>query len=228
MANSEKRRGELDAHRVFVSETKQVASDIQGQLDRCEQIIRAFQSIFMASERVTPDEYALAYENMNDESVRRVSLQALAYAERQPSPRGDRYITTMFAPEEKNSAILGLDVGSQPNNMEALRRARDSNKIAMSAPFVLRQSKPGQLGRDGFILRLPVYARGVTPDSVDVRRASSIGSVGASFRIAELIASTLSQAPTAIADLTVEDISTGSQPRTLYSSRFAGRAGQPP
>ena len=223
LTSNEKKRGERDAQQALIRETEQVATAIRIQLNECGQLIRAFQSIFLASETVTPREYVLAYKNMQANSVVKVSLLALAYAERQQSPVGEHYVTTMFAPQEGNDAILGLDVTTQPNNMDALRRARDSNEIAMSAPFRLRQSGTRQRVDDGFILRLPVYANGVALDSIEARRTSIIGSIGASFRISDLIASNLPREPTSIAHLTVEDISSA-QPRLLYSHRMSARA----
>lgn len=227
LANSEKQQGERHEQLAFNHVTEQVATAIRLQLDQCEQLIRAFQSIFLASESVTPHEYALAYENMQADSVVQVSLQALAYAERRRSPVGDLYVTTLVAPQEGNGSILGLDVSTQPTNMEALRRSRDSNQITMSAPFHLRQSSTRQSIGDGFILRLPVYAHDKGLDSIEARRTSIIGSIGASFRISDLIASTLPQGPTSLADLTVEDITSG-EARLLYSHRFGARAEKSP
>jgi len=226
LAGSEKQRSEREAQRAFVTETEQIATAIRGQLEQCGQLIRAFQSIFLASESVTPSEYNLAYQNMQANSVVQVSLQALAYAQRKPSPGGETYITTMFAPQEGNTAILGLDVGSQRSNMDALLRARDSDQISMSAPFHLRQSRVGEHSGDGFTLRLPVYAHGVALDSLDARRTASIGSLGASFRISDLIASTLPKGETSLAYLAVEDISTG-HPQPLYTHRFGTLQGTP-
>ncbi|MEO6154196.1 MAG: EAL domain-containing protein [Thermomonas sp.] len=228
LASSEQQRGEREAQRAFVNETEQVANAIRVQLDQCEQLIRAFQSVFLASESVTPAEFALAYENMQAHSVLQVSLQALAFAEREHSPVGERYVTTMFAPMEGNKSILGLDVGTQPSNMDALKRARDSDQIAMSAPFHLRQSGTRRSGGDGFILRLPVYAHGAALDSIEARRNAITGSLGASFRISDLIASTLPQAPTSLADLAVEDTSSGAPRQLLFSHRFGPHSKKSP
>ena len=227
LADGEKHSNERDAQRLLIRETDRVAAAIEVQLNQCGQMIRAFQSIFLASESVTPDEYLLAYDNMRANNVSRISLQALAFAEHRQLPDGDSYITTMFAPEDDNQTIFGLDVRSQPSNMEALQRSRDTNQIAMSAPFHLRQSGDRQSSENGFILRLPVYAHGEVLDTIDARRASIIGSLGASFRISDLIGSTLPKAPLALADLTVEDLS-GGAPRPLYSHRFEAPAKRSP
>lgn len=222
LANAERHRSRSEARRVFVQETRGVAEAIRLQLDQCGHLIRAFQSIFIASQEVTEIEYIRAYENLQSNGAARVSLQALAYAERRRQADGDHYVTTLFAPQSGNLAIRGLDVNSQPSNLQALERSRDSDELAMSAPFALRQSGRQSLG-DGFILRLPVFAPGTKPGTVQARRAAIIGSIGASFRISDLIASALPEAPQQLADVVVEDISDGT-PRPLYSQAFAGHA----
>jgi enoyl-[acyl-carrier-protein] reductase (NADH) len=58
-----------------------IATGIRTQLEQCEHLIRAFQSVFLASDDVTPAEYARAYENLQSNGEIRVSLQALAYAQ---------------------------------------------------------------------------------------------------------------------------------------------------
>src|SRR5690606_1388001 len=104
LANAEKLRSRSEARRVFVQETRGVAEAIRQQLDQCGHLIRAFQSIFLASQTVTEIEYARAYENMQSSGTARVSLQALAYAERRRRADGDHYVTTMFAPQSGNLA----------------------------------------------------------------------------------------------------------------------------
>ena len=223
LADGEKQRSRDEARRVFVQETEGVAAAVRSQLNQCGHLIRAFQSIFLASETVTESEYVRAFENMQSSGAVRISLQALAYAERRSGADGDHYVTTMFAPQSGNEAIRGLDVARQPSNLQALLRSRDTNALAMSAPFPLRQSGRQSMG-DGFILRLPVFASGAQPGSVEARRAAIVGSIGASFRISDLIASALPKSPQQLADLVVEDISSGNA-RPLYSQVFTRRAG---
>ena len=223
IARGEMQRAQAEADRQFQQETARVADAIGSQLAQCEHLIRSFQSIFLASDRVTQDEYTRAYENMETNAVVRVSLQALAYAERRRSPDGEHYITTMFAPRQGNEIIEGLDVSTQPMNLRALLRSRDTDQVAMSEPFRLRQTGNGKNAGDGFILRLPVYARGRTPQSPEARADAIVGSIGASFRIADLIDSVMPAAPVQLADLRVEDASSG-VPRPLYARAFAVRA----
>ncbi len=226
LAQGERHRHEQENQLALINETEQITAAIRLQLDQCGQIIRAFQSIFMASDAVTPDEYALAYENMRIDSAVQPSLQAIAYVERRHALAGDRYVTTMYAPQSGNESILGLDVASQPTNMEALILARDSGQMIMSAPFHLRQDGDRQ-SSDGFILRLPVFAPSHGHDSTEARRAAITGSIGASFRLSTLITSILPQLPSTLADISVDDVSSGGS-LPIYSRRFGPRAEKSP
>ncbi len=220
LTQNERHRVAIVEQQALANETSYIADAIGLELLHCGQILRGFQSILLASDGMTPEEYALAYEHLQVDLASRVSLRALAYAERRQTPAGVSYITTMFAPLPGNEGILGLDVGTQPANMAAIRRSRDTNDVAMSAPFHLRQSGPGDNTKDGFIVRLPDYAHGVVLNSVEARRASIIGSIGASFRLSDLVASTLNHAPAGIADLSIQDMSSG-VPVLLHSQQFA-------
>lgn len=226
LAQGERRRHEREQQSAFIVETERITTAIRLQLDQCGQIIRAFQSIFLASDAVTPEEYALVYENVRVGSAVKPSLQAVAYVERRRTRSGDRYFTTMFAPLKGNESILGLEVTSQPTNMEALIRARDTGQMSMSAPFRLRQD-PTENSSDGFILRLPVYAHHQRRDSTEARREAAIGSIGASFRLSSVIALTLPQPAATLADLAIQDVTSGGS-RELYSRRFGARADSPP
>ena len=212
-AYGEKHRSERESAAAFQADVGRIGDAVRLRLQNCEHLIRAFQSVFMASEQVTPAEFALVYANMAPDA-QRVSLQALAYAERQRRADGDHYVTTMFAPMAGNAIIQGLDVVDQPNNLEALLRSRDSNRIAMSAPFRLRQSGDGNRQVDGFILRLPVYAESGIPATQEQRRSLLAGSIGASFRIADLIAASMPSDPPTVAGFEVRDATAGD--RLLY------------
>ena len=227
LAIAERQRDQRDAQHAFVMEVQQVAEAITLQLGQCEQLIRAFQSVFLASDQVTPEEFAVAYANMQGNNEVRVSLQALAYAQRQPALSGEHYLTRMAAPMAGNTAIIGLDVADQPPNLEALLRSRDSNKVAMSAPFRLLQGQLDQRNAEGLILRLPVYASGQLPLTLAHRQAAIVGSIGASFRITDLLAPAVPLEPRALAAIRIDDISTGTT-HLLYEKRLGDVANAPP
>lgn len=213
LTRGEQRRADREHLEAFVDNARGIAAAIGSQLSDCERLIRTLQSVFMASDEVTPDEFQQVYENLQSDRAR-VHLQALAYAQRVRMPGGDHYITTMFAPLHGNELIRGLDVAQQPNNLRALLGSRDSNLVRMSPPFGLRQSGHAA-GVDGFIVRVPVYTAGNVPRTVAERRRSLVGSIGASFRIRDLIESVMPSAVDRVSEVEVMDV-TDDAPRLLH------------
>ncbi|MES2858689.1 MAG: EAL domain-containing protein [Pseudomonadota bacterium] len=219
LAGTERRRAEVEQHRTFVSAAARIVDTIEMQLSDCERLIRAFQSVFLASSQVTADEFAMVFDNLRDDRAR-INLQALAYAQREVRAGRDHYITTIFMPIRGNEAIRALDVSEQPSNLRALLDSRDSDDVSMSAPFILRQSLATSTGDiDGFILRLPVFAPGTSPTTAAERRRAFVGSLGASFRIRDLIKVAMPTEQGLIAEVLVDDITDG-PPRRLYRHAF--------
>ena len=212
LARGEEQRAERERQRAFADAASDIAASIQDQLSDCERLIRTFQSVFIASDEVTAEEFSRVYDNLQTDRAR-VNLQALAFAKRTTGDGRERFITTIFVPRRGNESIQGLDVTEQPTNLRALAESRDSNQISMSAPFTLRQSTSGTI--DGFILRLPVYAAGTMPLTIPERRRLLVGSLGASFRIRNLIDGVMPSEAGLIADVVVDDITDGI-PRRLH------------
>jgi diguanylate cyclase (GGDEF)-like protein/PAS domain S-box-containing protein len=163
---------------------------LHNQLQAAEMLARAVQSVFLASEDVTAEEFANVYANLRPRE-RFPSLQALAFARREPGAGGERYVTELVAPEAGNQAILGLVVNDQPANLDAVLRSRDADRVALSAPFRLAQVTDPAAPADGITLRLPVYGPGPPPVSVPERRWRIVGSLAISFRASDLIGHSL-------------------------------------
>ncbi|MDC8757036.1 EAL domain-containing protein [Janthinobacterium fluminis] len=123
------------------------------------------------------------------------------------APPGRR---AQFAPvvqRELGSGVLprplGYDVWSEPVRRQAMERARDSGKAALSGKVQLAIDA-GPAARPGFIMYLPLYARGRPVDSVAARRANLVGWVYASFRMNQLMATLYGEQPPGLA-LTIHD-----------------------
>src|SRR5690606_30464824 len=108
---------------------------------------------------------------------------------REIRPDGEHYITRLVAPAQGNTAVPGLDVVAQPDNLAGLLRSRDDDRTALSAPFRLLQQADDEPADDGITLRLPVYSSGKSPQTVAERRARVRGSIALSFRASGLIGS---------------------------------------
>ena len=186
---SGQQQARADAARVaaFAKLEHDSLESVAESLRACERLLRAVQTVFLASDAVSPWEFTHLYANLRPR-VEFPSLQALAYAERRDTPAGERYVTVLLAPLQGNEAVLGLDVASQPDNLAALLSSRDADVVSMSAPFRLVQATGGRRGEDGITMRLPVYSPGSPPRDRAERRARMRGSIAASFRVHRLIA----------------------------------------
>src|SRR2546425_9433321 len=101
-------------------------------------------------------------------------------------PAGDRseyFVLNYLEPLAGNELAFGLDIASNPPVAAALAAARDNGKLTSSGRL-------HDAGRSRFVflaMRLPVYRPGMPVENVEQRRAAYLGSVGAGFRVRELI-----------------------------------------
>jgi len=197
------------------------------QLEVCGLLVRSVQSLFLASDELTPVEFERVYGNLRPREVF-PSLQAMAYARRDVQPDGRvAYLTDLVAPQAGNERLLGLDVRTQPSNLDAVFRAERDDQPAMTAAFRLVQlaDQPGQ--RDGVVIRLPIYSAGPPPRSAAERAQRIRGSLDVSFRISSLIATALPRETLETMHVSIRDIGEPGAPR-LFDSRTGEAAGDGP
>jgi PAS domain S-box-containing protein len=113
-------------------------------------------------------------------------------------PAGERpeyFVIAYLEPMAGQEFAFGRDLGANPGVAspqvlaQALRSARDTGKLTASGlPIRIHTDKEFI----GLAMRMPVYRLGMPLDSVQQRRAAYVGSVGAGFNIAELMAGALS------------------------------------
>jgi len=104
-----------------------------------------------------------------------------------PGDRPEYYVLTYLEPMAGNESVFGLDISTNPAAKnpraiaEALASARDSGKLTSSGQLLRQKSFTG------LSMRLPVYRPGMPVATVEQRRAAYLGSVGAGFRVKELM-----------------------------------------
>jgi diguanylate cyclase (GGDEF)-like protein/PAS domain S-box-containing protein len=178
-----------EAERAFVRNELANKSYValQAKLHSAEALLRAVQTLFLASAEVTPADFGTLYLNMRPRE-QFPSLLALAYAQREVRPGGgEHYVTRWVNPLTGNEAVVGLDVGAQPRNLAALLASRDTDRVALSAPFRPVQQAISAAPDDGITMRLPIFSPGNPPLSVHERRERIRGSIAMSFRVSRLI-----------------------------------------
>ncbi|MFC5580663.1 EAL domain-containing protein [Rhodanobacter terrae] len=161
-------------------------AELQEKLHSAEALLRAVQTLFLVSADVTPSDFGTLYLNMRPRE-QNPGLLALAYAQREVRSGGEHYITRWVNPLAGNEAVAGLDVSAQPHNLAALLVSRDTDQIALSAPFRLVQQVLPGTPDDGITMRLPVFSPGNPPRTVEERRKRMRGSIAMSFRLSRLI-----------------------------------------
>ncbi|MDE2317625.1 MAG: CHASE domain-containing protein, partial [Xanthomonadaceae bacterium] len=119
-----------------------VYAGLQNQLQMLETLMRATQSLYLASQSVEPREFADFYRNMRPRQ-NFPALLALAYAQKLQRADGVHYIVRLAQPLARNEALIGLDKATQKANLAGLLQARDSDQVVMSAPFRLVQPSHG-------------------------------------------------------------------------------------
>ena len=167
-----------------------VPQRLREPLEGTAQALRSMQTVFLSS-NLPVDQPAFADYQHNLRAQEWLSGYVLtAFASRQPVPGTGRevYRYVFVAPLQGSEALLGFDIAGQPENMNALLRARDADMPAMSAPFQLLQfhDSPGQAGR-GVTVRLPAYGPGPLPATQTERRAREIGALAISLRLEPMV-----------------------------------------
>ncbi len=216
VASQQQRRHDAEQMAAFRSVAERSYAALGQHLDACGWLVRSVQTLFLASDDVTPEEFGTVYTNLRPRE-RFPSLRALVYAHREVRADGEHFITTHVAPSLGNERVFGLDVRQQPTNMVAVLASRDSNQPALSAPFRLVQMTDGGVAVDGVTLRLPIYTPGPPPTTVPERRTRMRGSLAVSFQISRLIESALPQGVRQTMHIQVADV-TGEAALPLFDS----------
>jgi diguanylate cyclase (GGDEF)-like protein len=107
---------------------------------------------------------------------------ARAFSIRPPGSRPFYYVITHLAPFEGNERSFGLDIGAPPFWTDALEYGRDSGLLVSSGRIIRFED-----GAANIALRIAVYRSGEPTQTVEQRRAAYVGSVGAGFRVADLM-----------------------------------------
>jgi diguanylate cyclase len=150
-----------------------------------EQILAGFSSTMRLvwCPRVTRDQRA-AFElkqrttGVADYTIRRWSASGPML----PEAERDEYFPILYTTAANlKRASLGTDLNSEPSRAQAIAQARDTGAIATAQNIWLRNPIEGK--RKGFLTFLPVYRHGAPLDSIEQRRANTLGVVVGVFQI---------------------------------------------
>lgn len=231
LAQMQQQRADERRHAALELVAQDTRSALEDGLEQAALLVRAVQTLYVASGEVTREEFMAAYESLRPRD-RFPSLQAIAYSPRVPGAGRDRFPVALVAPLEGNARLLGLDIATQPENLRAVLASADDDRPALSAPFRFAQLASDAGAGWGVALRLPVYAPGRAPDSIADRRARLRGSLAVSFHVDELIAHAVPEQARQLLHVRVFDLgaagSAEERPQLLHDSHPASHDGQAP
>lgn len=122
------------------------------------------------------------------------SLDPRGYPEfriRPAGQRGDFHVLTYLEPMLGNESSFGLDIAGydDASRRAPLEHMRDTGQLFSSGRLIVI----GGVKRAGLSMRLPVYRPGLPLNSELQRRAAFIGSLGAGFRVRDLMRGVIDQ-----------------------------------
>lgn len=211
---------------VLERNTERAFNALESKVRTAILVVRAVQSVFAASDEVTPSEFQRIFEILSPGQML-AGLQAVAYSrfEGESASDGPVFRVEMVAPVEGNEALFDLDVRDQPDNVRAVWRSRDGDQPVLSSALPLIQYRGAPEPVMGVVLRLPVFSPGPVPRTLRERRARFVGSLAASFRLDQMLGQVVEASLPSDVGLSIVDVSEA-QPQLIFQ-RFSFGSGQP-
>lgn len=128
--------------------------------------------------------------------------------------------------DARNRRAIGFDMFSEPVRRAAMERARDSGGPAISGKVKLIQETDKDV-QAGFLMYIPVYHNGMSPQTLAERRAALIGYVYGPFRMGDLMQAALRRVDLASVTLSVYDGGIARAEALMFSNVSAQAARYP-
>lgn len=228
---------------------REAVSRVEQRMSAYEQILRGVQGLFATTGMM--DRHAFRnYVGSLQLDANFSGIQAIGVAEHVPAARRVTHVAAMrqsgirdyaiqpeglresYAPVtqrepyvDRNRVVLGFDAWTDSVRRLAMELARDSGMAAISGKVRLAADNEAD-APPGFIMYLPLYARGQPHDSVSQRRANLVGWVFAAFRMKDLMASLYGEQAPGLAFAIYDGVEL-SDAMLLYRSAEAGNRRHP-
>jgi signal transduction histidine kinase/ActR/RegA family two-component response regulator len=208
---STRARDELE----FQTRADEMRHSIEVRINTYVELLRSGAAFFSASDEVTGEEFReftgkigmserypgaqgigfamrVTREDVADPGRR---LERLALENIRVWPPGDRpeYTSIVFLEpqDRRNRRAMGYDMFTDPVRRAAMEQARDTGEPAASSKVTLVQESNDEPVQAGFLIYVPVYAKGAPVSTVAERRAALTGYVYSPFRIKDLLSGIL-------------------------------------
>ena len=189
VARREWRDAQHRADAAYQAAADQGVQRLEAQLAAAAALLRAMQTVFLADDHMDQAQFSQYNENLRLRA-RLPGHVATAFARHKTDPADPgriAYVYELAAPIRGNESLIGFDMARQKENLLALQRARDADAATVSEPFPLHQKSADGKTLMGVTLRMPVYSRGLIPESVEARRGREIGALAVSLRLDALV-----------------------------------------
>ncbi|MFA4987865.1 MAG: CHASE domain-containing protein, partial [Candidatus Brocadiia bacterium] len=190
--------------------TDGIASAVTGRLNNYKMILQEGAALFALYGDVTRDSWKEYYEYRQvralfpgiqgigfskviqptelEQHIKEIRAEGLpGYA---VWPTGDRDVYTAIVVleplDERNRRAIGYDMFSEPVRRSAMERARDTGEVSISGKVRLVQESDKD-AQAGFLMYVPIYARGMALKTTKDRRAALTGYVHSAFGMNDLM-----------------------------------------
>jgi diguanylate cyclase (GGDEF)-like protein/PAS domain S-box-containing protein len=187
-------RHEIDraAHQRFEAMATEATRKVEDRFDAYTEVLIGMRALFNSAERVNAEQFRnyVAGLRLETNYPGFQTLNYVAYTppadpdSADPQRRLPHHTMVLIEPLAGNQNYLGKDLAAIPPALKALEQARDSGALTSSGLKIQIKGRPSDIG---LAIRLPVYRAGMPQDTPEQRRAAYVGSVGAGFRVAEVM-----------------------------------------
>ena len=203
-ADDERRLREAD----FRLEAEALARSIEREFATDFEVVQSIRAFYASSVKVDRDEFR---EFTKRPLERHPSIRALEWVPKVPRaeraqheaavrkefgpysiremgddarvPAGEHYPVTFVEPLEGNEAVLGLDLGSGPTRADAIDRAHDTGRLAMTGSIRLVQDE----GATELLVFAPIFGNATPIGTPEERRGKLKGFVLAVIRVSGIV-----------------------------------------
>ena len=194
----------------FQNAIERTTDSIEKRLDTYLALLRAGRGLFAANQTVSREQFHQFIYNL-ELPERYPGIQGIGFSVRVEPEETERVLAEIqtynpgrlgIAPEyeraeyhailylepldARNRGAIGYDMFSEPVRRAAMERARDTGVAAASGPVTLVQEVE-EYKQAGFLIYLPIYRSGVTPETVGERRSQLLGFIYSPFRADNLL-----------------------------------------
>jgi len=204
-----------DALRRFAATCDAITTKIQERLTAYALMLQGGQGLFAASDSVERDEWRTYFETIQAErtvpgyegigfsllvapedlAAHEASVRAEGFPDYRVSPPGPREAYSAIVYLEpfrgRNLLAFGYDMLSEEVRRNAMEKARDTGRPALSGKVTLVQEEGAGRVQAGALMYVPVYRNGAPVETVEQRRAALLGWAYSPYRMEDLMRGTI-------------------------------------